>query len=213
MPASTRPVPASTSSLLQMLRQDRIFDRAEEGGVNAHREQGGEHERDGVEEQPRRSEDHDGDLGGLDEADDPRLVASVRQLPGKRREQEEGQDEKRARDGVERRLLGRVGIDGVGDQDHHRRLEQIVVEGAQELGDEQRQEAPLRQEMDRILHGAQARAAWVRRNMRRRVIAASRRRSNSPVIPATHPVIPAQAGIQRAAAQRGGRAGFPLSRE
>jgi hypothetical protein len=154
--------------LSEMLRQDRVFDRAEEGGVYAHREQGDEHERDAVEQQPRRSEDHDGDLGGLDEADDPRLVAPVRKLPGQRREQEKRQDEKRPRDGVERRFLGGVGIDGVGDEDHHRRLEQIVVEGAQELGDEQWQESPLRQEVERILHGVQARAAGVRRSMRRR---------------------------------------------
>jgi hypothetical protein len=154
--------------LPQMLRQHRIFDRPEEARMDPHREQRREHQRDVVEEKAGRSEHHDGDLGRLHEADDARLVHRIGELSRKRREQEEGEDEDGAGNGVERRFLGRVGIDVIGDQDHHRGLEQIVVERAQELGDEQRQEAPLGQEVERILHGAQARAAGVRTSMRGR---------------------------------------------
>ena len=111
--------------------------------MDPHREQGDQHQRDVVQKQPGRSEDHDDDLGGLDDSDDPRLVAGIGQLPGEGGEEEEGEDEDGARYGVEHRLLGRIGIDVIGDQDHHRRLEQIVVECPEELGDEQRQEAPL----------------------------------------------------------------------
>ena len=40
--------------LVQMLRQDRIFDRPEEGRVDAHREHRGEHQRDVGEHDARR---------------------------------------------------------------------------------------------------------------------------------------------------------------
>ena len=35
---------------------------------------------------------------------------------------------------------------------HHRGAEQIVVEGAEELGDEERQEAPRAQQVGAVLH-------------------------------------------------------------
>jgi phosphatidylglycerophosphate synthase len=79
-----------------MLRQDRVFDRAEEGRMNAHRAQRGEQQRDVVQQQPGRAEDHDQDLGGLHDPDDARLVVSVGELAGERREQEEWQDEQPA---------------------------------------------------------------------------------------------------------------------
>ena len=45
-----------------------------------------------------------------------------------------------------------VGEDAVGDQHHHSRLEKIVVERAQKLRGEQRQESPARKEPKRCLH-------------------------------------------------------------
>ena len=44
---------------------------------------------------PRAADDHDADLGELDDPDQPRLVVVVGKLAGQRREQEEGQDEER----------------------------------------------------------------------------------------------------------------------
>ena len=46
-----------------------------------------------------------------------------------------------------------VAVDAVDDQHDHRRAEQIVVERAEELGRENRQEAPRAQQMDGVLHG------------------------------------------------------------
>jgi hypothetical protein len=134
--------------------------------MDPHREQGGEQQRHVVEEEPRRPADHDDDLGRLHEADDARLVHRIRKLPGKRGERKKGRMKSAPGNRVERRFLGLVVIDGVGDQDHHRRLVEIVVERAQELGDEKRQETPLRQEVHGILHEGQARAAWKRTDMR-----------------------------------------------
>ena len=139
---------------LEVLRQDRIFDRAEERRVNPHRRQRGEQQRDVVEQKAGRPEQHDPDLGGFDDADDARLVMRVGELPGERRKQEEGGDEQAAGDGAERRFLLGVAIDAEDHQHHHRGAEQIVVEGAQELGDEDRQEAPGLHEVDSVVHQA-----------------------------------------------------------
>ena len=134
-----------------MLRQDRIFDRPEEGRVDAHREHRGEHQRDVGEHDAGAADDHDPDLGELDDADQPRLVVIVGELARQRREQEEGQDEQPLRDGAELELLRRVRIELVGDEQHDRLLEQAVVERAEELGREQRQEPPRAQQVGDVL--------------------------------------------------------------
>ena len=64
----------------QVLRQDCIFDRAEEGRVRAHREHGREHQRDVGEHDARSADDHDPDLRQLDDPDQPRLVVIVGEL-------------------------------------------------------------------------------------------------------------------------------------
>ena len=56
------------------------------------------------------------------------LVVVVGKLTRERREQEEGQDEEALRDRAELRLLRRVRIELIGDEQHHRLLEQAVVE-------------------------------------------------------------------------------------
>ena len=65
---------------------------------------------------------------------------AVGELAGQCREQEEGQDEQPAGDRREGGFLPRVIVDPVDHQHDHRGAEQIIVEGAQELGREQRQE-------------------------------------------------------------------------
>ncbi len=103
---------------------------------------------------PGAAEDHDPDLGELDDADQPRLVVIVGELARQRREQEEGQDEQALRDRAELELLRRVRIELVGDEQHHRLLEQAVVERAEELGREQRQEPPRAQQVGNVLDQA-----------------------------------------------------------
>ena len=49
-----------------------------------------------------------------------------------------------------------VAVDAVDHQHHHRGAEQIVVEGAQELGDEDRQEAAAAQQLGRGFHEVRA---------------------------------------------------------
>jgi hypothetical protein len=56
------------------------------------------------------------------------------------------------RDGVELRLARRIGIELVGDEQDHALLEQAVVERAEELGREQRCEAPRAKQVSDVLH-------------------------------------------------------------
>ena len=107
---------------------------------------------------PGAADHHDADLGQLDDADEPRLVVVVGELAGQRREEEEGQDEQALRDGAELGLLRRVRIELVDDEQHHRLLEQVVVERAEQLGREQRQEPPRAQQVGDVLDQALAAA-------------------------------------------------------
>ena len=64
------------------------------------------------------------------------------------------------RDRAELELLRRVRIELIGDEQHDRLLEQAVVEGAEELGREQRKEPPRAQQVRDVLdQGMGARAA------------------------------------------------------
>ena len=151
----------------EMLRQDGVFDRAEEGRMDAEEQHRAEHQRDAErrqagagDHQPGGAQEHDADLGGLDDADDPRLVVAVRQLPGERGEQEEGQNRDAGRQRVEIRLHVRIVEDRIGREQHHRRLEQIVVEGAEELGGEEGQEAALLQQPQGIQHAINGLRSW-----------------------------------------------------
>ncbi len=87
--------------LLQMLGQDRIFDRAEERRMDAHADQRDEHQLQILEEDARGAHQHDADFGGLDDPHDLRLVIRVGELAGERGEEEEGQDEDAGGDGAE----------------------------------------------------------------------------------------------------------------
>ena len=98
----------------------------------------------GALEQHRRGGDqHHRDLGGLDDADEPRLVERVGQLARGRRAQEERQDEEaaRQRDQDAGRHASRH-LRPVGQHQHQRVLQRVVVEGREELRREQRPEPP-----------------------------------------------------------------------
>jgi hypothetical protein len=154
-----------------VLGQDRVLDRPKEGRVHAHREQREQHQRDrhrvGQQalpghQQAGRADQHDADLGGLDPADDHRLVAHVGELAAERREDEERQDEQARRDRAELRLRFLGIVDAVDDEQHHRVLEQVVVESVEQLRREQRQEAPLPQQVCRCQHDLPARPLTLR---------------------------------------------------
>ena len=70
-----------------------------------------------------------------------------------------GQDEQALRDRAELELLRRVRKQLIGDEQDDGLLEQAVVERAEELGREQRQEPPRAQQMDDVLN--QGGARWL----------------------------------------------------
>ena len=133
----------------QVLRKQGVLDRAEDSRVCAEAEERREEERHAFQPEAHRAKRHDGDLGDLDDASDVRLVDAIGQRAGGAREEEERRNEDGAgqhdeRCGAQARLLGQPEC----HDDAHRALQQVVVEGAEELRDKQRCKPTDRQELD-----------------------------------------------------------------
>ena len=134
---------------VQVLRKQCVLDRAEDGRVRAEEEERREEERHAFEPEAHGANSHDDDFGDLDDACDVRLVNAVGKCARCPREEEERRNENRAghhdeRGGVHARLLGQPER----HHDSHRAFQQVVVEGAEKLRDEQRCKPTGRQELD-----------------------------------------------------------------
>ena len=152
---------------IQMLRQDRVFDRPEKGGMDAEQEHRAEHQRQpevrmfaASEQQASAAHHHDSDFRRFHPADDLGLVEGIGELAGKRGQEKEREDREARRQRVEVRFDARVIEDVIGGEQHHRLLEQIVVERSQELRDEQRKKAALLEQAERTDHGRKRSSAW-----------------------------------------------------
>ncbi len=136
--------------LAQRRRQDRVLHRAEQRRVGAHGEQRQQHQRQALQQEAGGTDRHDHDLGQLDQADQRVLGELLAELAAERGEQEERQDEQHraqidqqiAVGEVDPGLLVHLETELEQDGEDQRLLEQIVVERAEQLGDEERQEAP-----------------------------------------------------------------------
>ena len=139
--------------VVQGLGHDRVLHRAEQRRVSAHGKQRQQHQFKMIGQKTRRAHRHDHDLADLDRADQRVLVEFLAKLPGQRREQEERQDKQQS---TQVDPDGAVTLDGelVKDGQDQRLLEDVVVERAQQLGNEKRQEAPRAQqgELGRMAH-------------------------------------------------------------
>ena len=158
--------------LFEMLRQDRVFDRPEEGRLHPGQEQREQQQRDRHRlhhdalprhVEARRADHHQPDFAQLDRADDLRLVAHVGELACQCGQDEERQDEQRRGEPAEPRLGRLVIIDRVNDEQDHGGLVEIVVEGVEQLRDEQRQEPPAPQQMRGCKHDPPGRNPFVAR--------------------------------------------------
>ncbi len=111
--------------------------------MDPHQEQDGEQQHDVTAIEPGDGDRHEDDLGDLDGEDQPALLEFISEEPRRRRKQEERQDEQARRRG-DQHLAVEPGLlrQPVGQEDDKRVLEEIVVERAEKLGDEERQEAP-----------------------------------------------------------------------
>ena len=134
-----------------MLRQDRIFDRPEEGRMHAHREQGEQQQRDrsAVHAMPCQAiseagaaDQHDDDLGRFTMRMIFALSLASASWPASAESRKKGRMKTAVVIALNQNSSRSLVVDLVDDEQHHRVLEQIVVERAEQLGDEQRQEAP-----------------------------------------------------------------------
>ena len=118
--------------LREDLGQDAVLGRAEEGRLGRHQEEDGQKRLDTARQEGERAQAHDGDLARLDGDEHAALGEGVREVPGIAREEEVGQDEEGAGQGqiAAAPVPPRAQLHGQ-QRDHD--LEQVVVEGAQEL--------------------------------------------------------------------------------
>ncbi len=134
--------------LAQVLRQQRVFDRAEDRRVRAEAEERGEEQRDTALPESPGAERHDADFGNLHHARDLRLVDPIGQRSRRTGKEEERRDEQGAGEHDERR---RADASLLREPERHDdaecALQQVVVERTEELRDEQRSKAPRRQKL------------------------------------------------------------------
>jgi hypothetical protein len=134
----------------EMIGQDAVFDRAEQGGDDAEEEERRHQHRDRVEGEADDGDTRRRQLHPFQPLGHDGLVELVGKLAAEGGEQEERRHEDGAGERHQRsRLLRR---DRGEDQEDQRVLQEIVVEGGKELGPEEWREAPGRHEI--LLHGA-----------------------------------------------------------
>ena len=141
----------------QHLRQDGVLHRAEKSGMQTQQEQRREQQRQALQQKSRAGDHHDSDFDRLDDADDGGFLELVRNLSGAGGEQQKGKDENAGR-GVGQQIRIEAGIRRgvIRDQNHQRVLVDIIVERAEQLGQEERAETALQQEAELVFvfHGA-----------------------------------------------------------
>ena len=185
VPISTSPLPPTSSSALQVLRQDRVLDRPEQRRVHAHQRERDEQQRRGCGSQKPTRRHHDRDLEQLDEADQARLLVLVGELAGGGRQQHERQDEDRAGE-VDERVRRRAtpcAAAWKATKMTSAFLKMLSLRGAQELRPEERREAALAQQVELVRRGMRRRSASGRRQRRRVCIRANLRSISSRTSP------------------------------
>jgi hypothetical protein len=131
----------------QILRQDAVFDRAEEGRSGAGEKQHGQVQEGIFLPQAPRADDHYAQFEQLDPARQHGLVVLVGQLPGNRREQEIGKHEQGKASLHEKRCVPSMSHRQIeGDENGDAVPQAVVVERADCLSDEERQEIARRQD-------------------------------------------------------------------
>jgi len=137
-----QPVAAGQFLRLQYRRQYRVLHRPEQGGLQPGAEQRDQQQRHVLGEEAGCGERHDHDLHGGGDHDQPRFLQLVGDLPGQCGEQEIRKDEDgRCQVGVQRAFF--VGDAEVEQQADDGLAVHVVIERAERLHDEERQEAAL----------------------------------------------------------------------
>ena len=123
----------------ELVRQHRVFHRAEQGGDDAEQAEGYEQQRNRMQEEAAGGEGGGENLGELQPSCDDRFDVFVGKLAAEAGQDEKRKDEDGARDRHQRIAVARYGA--VEQDDDERVLEDVIVECRAELGPEQRREA------------------------------------------------------------------------
>ena len=113
--------------------------------MGAHRKQGEKHQRQIVEQKTAGAHRHDQDLGQLDRADQGVLGELLAKLAAQGGEQKERQD-KQQRTQIDQQRAVSLQAELVENGENQRLLEDVVVEGTQQLGEKERQKASFTQQ-------------------------------------------------------------------
>ena len=128
-----------------MIGQDAVFDRSEQRRDDAEHQQGRHQHRDRRQRDAGDGDSRGGNLGEFQPPGDEGLVKAVGDLAAKRGQQQEGRHEDGPRQSDQRSRL--IGGQREKNQEHQRVLEEIVIEGGQELRPEQGRKAPGQHQM------------------------------------------------------------------
>jgi hypothetical protein len=143
-----------------------VLRRGEKRGVSAHQEYGRHHQPrpDGAftpvkDVETEQSDQGDADLGQLPDHEGPALAEAVREVAGDGAEDRPRrvEQDRHQRDGLG--LVEDLGADGV---EHRRRVDELIVEARQELGDDQADEGAVFQRIGGLMghRRASVRASW-----------------------------------------------------
>ena len=139
---------------VQMLRQDGVFDRPEQGRMQPEQEQRRQQRRQTGEEKAGSGNPHDEHFQHFHQTGQHCFVVLVRQLSGGGGKQEEGQDENSRRQIGEQFRRQRRPLCSVKSEQHDQRvLEHVVVEGAEKLRGEKRGEPFVLEKGKLTAHG------------------------------------------------------------
>src|SRR5262249_20377731 len=135
----------------EMIGQNSVFDRAEQGAAHAETEKAEKEQADRdrvladrVQPEAQHRERRHANLGKLDALRDHGLVVAVGHLAAEGREEEIREDEYRR--GKRDQHMGGGARDLEQDQKDQRLLEEVVAERREKLGPEQRRKAPRREQ-------------------------------------------------------------------
>jgi hypothetical protein len=135
-----------------MLRQDAVFHRPKQRRLRTQQEQHADQHRDAAEVEGRDREAHDGDLQQFHQPDEAGFLVLVRQLADRGGKQEKRQDEQSGAQVDERIGIAQAPARGLkGDEDDQRVLVDVIIEGAEELGQKKRSETPLLQQRELVV--------------------------------------------------------------
>src|SRR6516225_10001093 len=124
----------------QMIGKDAVFDRPEQRADHAEQKQRQEQQWQRVQLEPGDGDARRADFGELQPSRHQRLVEAISELAAEGRQQKKRRDKNAARQCHQR--LGCLAADLEQDQQGERVLQEIVVEGREELAPEQWREAP-----------------------------------------------------------------------